>query len=897
MHSLKITLWNANGLSQHNAEVQAYINICKVDVLLITETHFTSRSHIKIPGYNIYYTNHPSGNAHAGTAVIIKSEIKHHEMPPYRKEHIQATSVVVEDWTGPITISAVYKPPRHNVTKEMYKDFFRTLGQRFIAGGDYNAKHIHWGSRLTNPQGTQLLNAINDLHLDYHSSREPTYWPKHVNRRPDLLDFFITKSVIREKFIISSCLDLTSDHTAVCGLLSSTIIEKEKQPQLHNERTDWDHFRLILQNELKLNIPLRTEEQVDSAVNYFTTAVQSAAWRCTPQLKFKKHYQYYSQDIQELITLKRKLRKKWQQTRHPNEKRRLNHVTRSLRETLLERRNAFFKENLINLSADASTDYSLWKCTKNLKQPQLHIPPIRTTTGEWARTDTEKVEAFAKHLSNVFQPFVDTVIQEEEEISEQLEAPFQLSPPIKAFSPGEIVTMIKRKLSAKKSPGFDLITGRLLKELPRKAILLLTAIFNAILRVGYYPLHWKIAHIILIPKPGKPINELTSYRPISLLPIVSKLFEKLFLTRLQPVLDENHAIPDHQFGFRKKHATIEQVHRIATRIRRDLDEKTYCSAAFIDMEHAFDKVWHKGLLVKLKYLIPHNMYVILKSYLTDRLFLVKYNSSTSRLYPINSGVPQGSVLGPILYSLFTSDLPTSPDTEIATFADDTAILASDEHPSLASSKLQDHLHLVEQWIKKWRMKANPNKSTQITFTTRRETCPPVTLNNTQIPQKDTVKYLGVHLDRKLLWKTHIQKKIKQLNEKHKSMWWLLGSKSQLSISNKILLYKVILKPIWTYACQLWGTASNTNIKIVERWQNKLLRRILNAGWYIRNSQINKETGTPSVRSEISNYTRRYQRRLDNHVNTLAINLLDNSEEWTRLRRISFLDLPYRFTND
>lgn len=129
------------------------------------------------------------------------------------------------------------------------------------------------------------------------------------------------------------------------------------------------------------------------------------------------------------------------------------------------------------------------------------------------------------------------------------------------------------------------------------------------------------------------------------------------------------------------------------------------------------------------------------------------------------------------------------------------------------------------------------------------------------------------------------------------MWWLLGSKSQLSISNKILLYKVILKPIWTYACQLWGTASNTNIKIVERWQNKLLRRILNAGWYIRNSQINKETGTPSVRSEISNYTRCYQRRLDNHVNTLAINLLDNSEEWTRLRRISFLDLPYRFTND
>jgi hypothetical protein len=191
------------------------------------------------------------------------------------------------------------------------------------------------------------------------------------------------------------------------------------------------------------------------------------------------------------------------------------------------------------------------------------------------------------------------------------------------------------------------------------------------------------------------------------------------------------------------------------------------------------------------------------------------------------------------------------------------------------------------------MKANATKSTHVTFTTRKRTCPPITLNNTQIPQEKSVKYLGVHLDRQLLWKVHIQKKKKKLDNKYKNMWWLIGKKSQLSVMNKLLVYKVILKPIWTYACQLWGIAYKNNIKKIERWQNKKLRLILNAYWYIRNNQINKETGILTVSEEIRNYSRTYQIRLENHPNLLAINLLDNSEERTRLRRHGFLDLSYR----
>ncbi|KAK2583269.1 hypothetical protein KPH14_009279 [Odynerus spinipes] len=327
-----------------------------------------------------------------------------------------------------------------------------------------------------------------------------------------------------------------------------------------------------------------------------------------------------------------------------------------------------------------------------------------------------------------------------------------------------------------------------------------------------------------------------------------------------------------KIGFQQKHATIEQVHRLTKKIRSDLNDRRYCSAAFLDISQAFDKVWH-----------------------TDRFFQVKLQQTTYDLYPINSVVPQGSVLGPPLYTLYTSDFPKMNNTLIGTFADDTAILTSDQDSHEASNKLQQHLNDVESWLKTWRIKINTTKSTHVTFTTRKNTCPPVKINNEQLPQQESIKYLGVHLDRKLLWKTHIRKKVEQLNAKYKKLWWLIGAKSQLTTNNKLLIYKTILKPIWTYACQLWGAASDSNVKIIERWQNKKLRLILKAEWYTPNKQIYKETGIPTVKEEIAKQSKSYQLRLTKHPNNLATKLLDISDERERLKRHHPLQLPYRFS--
>jgi retron-type reverse transcriptase len=166
--------------------------------------------------------------------------------------------------------------------------------------------------------------------------------------------------------------------------------------------------------------------------------------------------------------------------------------------------------------------------------------------------------------------------------------------------------------------------------------------------------------------------------------IVSKLFEKLLLKRLLPLIEHNKLIPTHQFGFRRRHSTIEQMHRIIHRINDAFEHKAYCSAAFLDISQAFDKVWHTRLLYKLRQSLPLNYFFLLQSYLHNRHFFVKIASTHHTLPPIQAGVPQSSVLEPLLFLMYTVDLPASPTTTIATFADDTAVLATDSDPAVAS---------------------------------------------------------------------------------------------------------------------------------------------------------------------------------------------------------------------
>jgi len=158
-----------------------------------------------------------------------------------------------------------------------------------------------------------------------------------------------------------------------------------------------------------------------------------------------------------------------------------------------------------------------------------------------------------------------------------------------------------------------------------------------------------------------------------LLPFFAKLLEKLILNRIFPIIKEKKLIPDTQFGFREQHSTIHQIHRLADTIAFFLEKKLYTSALFLDVAQAFDKVWHPCLLFKLKSFLPPSYYLFFKSYFNKHHFLVRSGTEHSSISPILAGVPQGAVLTPTLFNLYSADQPTNPNTQITAYADDKAI--------------------------------------------------------------------------------------------------------------------------------------------------------------------------------------------------------------------------------
>jgi len=146
---------------------------------------------------------------------------------------------MMETWNGCITISAVYSPPKHLIKSEQYIKFLETLGNRFIAAGDYNAKRTQWGSRLTSPRGRELLKAIDTMNLSTVSTGELTYRPTDSKKIPDLLDFGITRGISKNSCSTESYLDLASDHSPVIIILTSKVINKSRLYTLYNAKTDW----------------------------------------------------------------------------------------------------------------------------------------------------------------------------------------------------------------------------------------------------------------------------------------------------------------------------------------------------------------------------------------------------------------------------------------------------------------------------------------------------------------------------------------------------------------------------------------------------------------------------------------------------------------------------------
>ena len=473
--TLKIVTWNANGLSQSIPELEIFLNSEKIDICLIAESHFTQKSYIKLRGYCCYNAIHPANRARGGATIIIRENIKHYEETKTELETMQIASVIVQlNNYKTVRIASIYCPPRHQLKKIDYIEMFDTMGPSFILGGDFNAKNTFWGSRLTSPKGKELLSAAQQLKCDFFSGGAPTYWPSDTKKIPDLIDFFIAKGIAENYIHVENSDALSSDHSPVILIISETIILKEKPPRLYNNRTNWLLFMQLIEDNIDLQVPIKNNTQLEEEVELLITTIQKAAWNSTPfDKKTTEKNITYTEEIRNLVAKKRKARKTWHNTRAPENKTIYNQLKNKLSLLIHTTKCEALNEYLCHLSNRKENDYSLWKATKGLKRPKTQIPPIKKEDSTWARCPKEKAQLFANHLEGIFKPLPRQTAEENTH-----SIPRNDEQEIRPVKIKELKHEIKN-LDTKKSPGYDLITGKIFQHLPDKGLKKLLHIINA----------------------------------------------------------------------------------------------------------------------------------------------------------------------------------------------------------------------------------------------------------------------------------------------------------------------------------------------------------------------------------------------------------------------------------
>ncbi|UYV76073.1 hypothetical protein LAZ67_13002412 [Cordylochernes scorpioides] len=294
-----------------------------------------------------------------------------------------------------------------------------------------------------------------------------------------------------------------------------------------------------------------------------------------------------------------------------------------------------------------------------------------------------------------------------------------------------------------------------------------------------------------------------SYRSISLLPVTSKLFERIILRRIKKALSDEHPLRPEQFGFQPKHSTLHQLVVVTEKIRKAMESKQLTGGIFFDISKAFDKVWHEALLYKMaKKNLPGDIIRMTKSFLCDRNFRVKVKDVLSTPRKIRAGVPQGSVIGPTFFNIFIDDYPCPDGMSLHLYADDAATLVSAFNLDTIYLKLQEALVFVNIWCDEWRVKLNPQKTEAILFSDKRlkvkKPLEDLGYPDEPIKWKDSVRYLGVILDQHLTFQEHVQNRINLAKAAQHRLALFLGNKSKLSLHCKRTIYTSIIRPILTY---------------------------------------------------------------------------------------------------
>ena len=449
----------------------------------------------------------------------------------------------------------------------------------------------------------------------------------------------------------------------------------------------------------------------------------------------------------------------------------------------------YYKDLEIKLS-NSKNDNIFWSVVNRLvgrNKKMTNIPPL-LEHGNFVTSFQEKADLFNKYFANQCIPIENGSVLPDLHVRENKLSDINVD--------ASQISSIISKLHSKKAHGHDDIAINMLKIAKDEVSIPLKLIFDKCISTGKYPSEWKKANVQPVHKKNSRQDK-SNYRPISLLPICSKIFEKILFDPIYNHLNSNGLISKHQSGFRPGDSTINQLLAITHSIYKSFEDGCETRALFLDISKAFDKVWYPGLIFKLRQNgIDGNLLELMTDYLRNRHQRVVLNGVHSTWLPLNSGVPQGSVLGPLLFLVYINDLTSNISSSIKLFADDASLFLQVRDIGMCHQTIQKDLKTITAWAHQWRMKFNPDISKQaveVIFSQKRNKPehPPISFNGIPVKRDSETQHLGIILDDKLNFRNHIASKIKVAT---KGLGLLKYLSKFMNCEKLNLMYKTYVRP-------------------------------------------------------------------------------------------------------
>ena len=819
---------NADQFLNKKEDLLEFIAGNEPSVVMITEVipkaqiNPIEASALNIDGYDVYVnfdiSKHNLGACGIrGVAIYVKDELNASEVTfcAEFKDHIWVEIPLTEKHT--LLCGCIYRSPtkEKDVTLKSTKqlcDLLVKAGERndthLLICGDFNYRGIDWVNESAVDQSEHLatfINTVQDCFLHQHVT-EPTRF--RLGEEPSLLDLVLSKE---EGMVYNLAYQPglgDSDHVSLTfDLICHTNRSRNTQPQPNYFKANYANIRKKLGNiNWEDTLFGNFEERYVHFAKTLTASIEGNVPKRTHTIK--RHNIYMNRDAIRLKNKKQKLWKKYASSRGTSDyvnfvkcKNHLRSFTRSLRKD--------FEKTLASKSKTSPKPF--WSYVKSKMKSRIKVPTLIKSDGTKAYHPREKADALNNFFGSVYKEELDNVPHVDD---------YSGIPLASIIITHEMVMEKLNSLNPGKSTGPDGWHPYFLYSLADILCTPLTILFNTSLREGIVPPQWLEACITAIHKKGLK-SVVGNYRPVSITSVICKMMESIVRDYIVMHMSSNRIFADEQHGFVPNRECMTNLLLAMEEWTEAMESGYDIDIIYTDFAKAFDSVPHKRLAVKLKSLgINGEVLRWIEAFLSGRRHRVSIDGELSDWVYVKSGIPQGSVLGPILFVVFINDMPRVINNCCKLFADDAKIYSA-IHSEDDTVSLQNDINSLVEWSTLWQLPFNIEKC-KCMHVGRKSTAHSYQMNDHILENVNEEKDLGVIIDNRLKFHTHTSAAIKKANS-------ILGliKRSFATLDEDILplLFTSMVRPHLEYGNIIWGPHFVGDIKAVERVQKRATRMI------------------------------------------------------------------------